>query len=289
MRRILLTGSSGYLGGELKNFLESRNHETWIGRHDSITSRIRFTQKSVMLSNIEEEMEDLQINFTDLVLCGTPNLPNSDADLLQYFDEAVLLPYQWVSKLANRGLKRVIFIGSYWQEPEGNGFLPSNVYSLAKQSLQYLLSVFSNLEIRVDIVHLGDLYGPNDHRTKLIPEVIRKITKLEKVLVEHPNYIMRPVYLSDVLCGLESLLLEENDMSDNLAIHSMLGPEKLRVEEVVGKIFEVFGADKKLIVTSRDSSTSPYSGQSQYSFPVKDYEFINLEYGINSLKNCLKE
>jgi nucleoside-diphosphate-sugar epimerase len=288
MRHVLVTGSTGYLGGELKKYLELRNYDVWIGIHDSKKGKNPSTQKSVTLSAIGDGMDTLEFNFTDLVLCGTPTLPTGEADLLEYFDDAVLNQYAWIRKLAKQGLKRIVFIGSYWQEPEGTGFLQTNIYSLAKQSLQYMLSALNYLNINVDIVHLGDLYGPGDHRAKLIPEVIRKIERQEKVVIEYPNYFMRPIYLSDVLCGIESLLLEEYRESADTVVHSMLGPAKFTVEEVVLDIFKVFNADKKLIVSSHNMSVSPYSGDSQYLFPISNYEFISLESGINLIKNDLK-
>ena len=153
--------------------------------------------------------------------------------------------------------------------------------------MQDLLASFVVYGIHVSVIHLGDLYGHDDQRKKLIPLLIKSILNQQQVLIHNPKQVMRPVWYLDVLKGFAYLIESRASRKPGFEVYSMVGPEKIEVEILVKTIIDLFDADASLVSYSHPSRSTLYSGQTKYNFPIEPYQQTQLKDGIISIRNIL--
>jgi nucleoside-diphosphate-sugar epimerase len=169
----------------------------------------------------------------------------------------------------------------------GNGYQGTNLYAGSKQAMQDLLASFADYGIHVNVIHLGDLYGHDDQRKKLIPLLINSILNQQQMLIHNPKHVMRPVWYVDVLKGLAYLIKSRASRKPGFEVYSMVGPEKIEVEILVKTIIEMFDADASLVSYSQPSRSTFYSGQTKYNFPIESFQQTQFKDGIISIRNIL--
>lgn len=287
MSRILVIGVNGYLGSHVLKHFERKDFEVWRGVRGKSAQAKPGEKNTIYLEDQVNENHSFESEFACVILCGSPDNSLIEKNPIEYLTESVFKPYIWLSGLTRFNIKQIIWVGSFWQEPLGNGYKCTNLYSASKQAMQDLLASFVLQGIHVNVIHLGDLFGPRDRRQKLIPTLIKSITENQQLLIHNPEHVMRPIWYLDVLEGFEYLVKKCEKQKPGFEIHSMVGPEIIQVKSVVATVMEALGGERSLITYSKTTTPAPYSGATKYDFPIGSFQQTPLIDGIKSIKDML--
>lgn len=169
--KVLVTGSTGYIGSHL-TFALSQEHEVYvIVRETSNTTKIKdcvkkiiFYKKECIYDQLAEIEPDVLVHLAG-VFYGE-HTPDNIENLLEsnvmfsaiIFDAAVAV-----------GCRKIINTGTYWQHFSGEIYNPVNLYAATKQAGEDILLYYVKAKgCRAITLQIFDSYGPNDHRNKIL-------------------------------------------------------------------------------------------------------------------------
>jgi len=181
------------------------------------------------------------------------------------------------------GVKRLIFSGSYWQEPLGNGYQFLNYYSKSKQLIQEVFEENASIDFKVISMHLFDLYGPGDDRDKLIPKMLESWRNQQPLVIHSPVKVIVPIHIRDVLLGLDLLLDEELRNAPDFKIVSLSGNQIMTVADLVENFGRVF-PDFRFSFFD-DGQASIVNGYSRHLPPNGWRALIDIKEGLSTLKS----
>src|SRR6266404_83718 len=244
MKRVLLTGASGFLGRHCLQALLTRSYEV-----HAVSSRIH---TSAALPEVHWNRADLldREQISSLLAEVKPT------HLLHSAWYAVSGKYwtapenfQWVeagkhllNAFADQGGQRVIGVGSCaeydWRDGHCSELTtplnPATTYGACKHAFQLMLSAFSkHAKLSAAWGRVFFLYGPHESQERLVASTIRSILLEEPARCSHGQQIRDFLYVQDAADALVALL--DSDVLGPVNIASGL---PITVLEVVQKIAE---------------------------------------------------
>ena len=207
--KVLVTGGAGFIGANLVDYLSSKGysvksldikkrqdkeplHENIIEIVGDITSR----------ETISKAVCDIDIIFHLAGLVTQANVSEND-----YWKVNVEATRLILEESKKAGVKRFVYCstdsvsGRIKNPPakEGDSCCPENIYGVTKHEAEKVVLRFRN-NFEVVIARPTRSYGPKDVR---ILEIFKKIKKGKFILVGSGNILFHPVYISDVIEGME--------------------------------------------------------------------------------------
>lgn len=119
----------------------------------------------------------------------------------------------------------VVFAGSYWQDAIGpHGAGPLNEYAAVKAAFSSLAAFRAAHDgVPHVLLHIGDVFGPDDPRPKFLPEVLDAIRHGSRVAATSGEQIVSFVHRDDVVTALvlaASMAIEERPQ---MVEHAVMG------------------------------------------------------------------
>jgi len=212
--KIVVVGANGYIARNLISRLVIK-HEifSFIKKHPesgSIEDYIFETRDvSELRKNILSIKPDLIINLAS----GYFTLHNYE-NIKTIVDTEVNLPVHLAEICCELGIYMIQTKSLFQKSVKESGI---NLYATAKNArdefMQYF-SVFNKLKL-INIL-LGDVYGFDDHRNKLIPSVIAHLKSGSNAnfTLDNPRRKFYPIYIDDVLTVMDKVIakIETNDI-----------------------------------------------------------------------------
>ncbi len=171
--KILITGITGFIGKHVAESL-CRDHEI-SGICLPGESLEFFNDMSVDLFVWNGQSESLLKHLKNFSPEGIIHLASQVVNKHKYeqiesiIRANVLFPTWLLDYAVSDNVKWFINTGSYWQNFEGEVYYPVNLYAATKQALEDIaVSYYRNNSLKFVTVRLGDNYGPDDVRSKLI-------------------------------------------------------------------------------------------------------------------------
>lgn len=258
--KILMTGITGFIGGNLGEKLLSEGHEVF--------AIVRPTSKIDALSenlrrNVKFFVYDENNTILDIVtdLCVENNRPDvvyhlaSDVIMAHQFDDIkdliqsnITFGTELLDAMTANNIFNFVNTGTMAQHFEDAEYSPVNLYAATKECFESIIQFYVEAKgLRCIALHLFDTYGADDKRGKILG-LLKKIADSGENLKMSPGgQLMDIVYIDDVveafiLAG-KYLAANSYDYCGTYGVSSM-NPIPLR--EVV-KIFEEV-AGKKLSI-----------------------------------------
>jgi nucleoside-diphosphate-sugar epimerase len=248
MKRVLVTGATGFIGRHCLPFLEEKDYEI-----HAVSSKINQDKSIKILWHQADLLEPLQvakllskIRPTHLLHFAWYAIPKkywTSLENIRWVQASLYL----LQAFASNGGKRVVMAGSCAEYDWRYGFcseettplLPITVYGTCKHSLQCLLTAFSR-ETGLSSAwgRIFFLYGPHEHPDRLVSSVIKSLLLGEPARCSHGNQIRDFLYVADVASAFVALL--EGEMQGQFNIGS---GQPISLKQVVGKIGKKVGRE----------------------------------------------
>jgi len=242
MKKILVTGATGFVGGHLVRRLLNNQYEVHVLiRPETDQEPLKQTIVHTHLGSTQNMIEIIQDVQPDAVihLASLFIGEHESGDIEDLIKSNVILSTQLVEGMSVNGVGLLINVGTSWQHYAGAGYNPVNLYAATKQAFRSVLSFYlETSDLRVINLELFDTYGPNDRRDKLF-NLLNRLRVTGDTISMSPGYqYLDPIYIDDVcdafLIALKRLNSGQVKRSE---IYSVCSEESIQLRKLV-KIYE---------------------------------------------------
>ena len=168
--KILMTGSTGYIGSHLYSKLKKFEHEikVIINKNPILYSETFVEEKDIHTYLNHYKLKEFITSFNP-DLCIHLASSQSEDGSLESIDNLINSNLKFSTELINflslSSCRKFINTGTSWQHYESDEYDPVNLYASAKQAFQDILVYYAKaFDFRIITLKLSDTYGPNDHR-----------------------------------------------------------------------------------------------------------------------------
>ena len=216
MKKIVLTGGSGFIGSNLVPYLAKQGYELHLLQRnstatplpDGVYSHIIPKESSAFTSLLKQIAPDGIIHLATCFLAShkTEQIP----DMISANVTLGCLLLQAVSELP---LTWFLNIGTFWQHINASSYHPVNLYAATKQAFEVIARYYyQEFPINFLTLCLNDTYGPGDKRRKIFnlwKELLTSDTSLDMTEGEQ---IMDILYITDCIAAIgQCITLLEQD------------------------------------------------------------------------------
>ncbi len=251
-KRALVTGASGYVGHHVTSQLVEAG---W-----SVSVLIRPTSDVEILANIKDRIEiyedDETVNFIDrMVGAVDPDVifhvaasvaaDDTPSEIQKMIDSNLGLGIQILESMRKRGCPHLVNTGTFWSYSSAGEPNPVNTYAAMKLAMEQLIDFFTNAsDISAITLNLGDVYGPNDWRPKLLNQLRRALDTGQQLELTPGDQLINLVHVSDVAAAY--LVAAENLLESGVGGHakySVSSTEQYSVKNLIDRIATVSGRE----------------------------------------------
>ena len=226
MDKILVTGSTGFIGRSLvSNLLKNRKKVYAIIRKSE--KNIKFATKTkkqfrnylpiFFSKNSELRNKISNIKPHILVNLATNYLPNpSDKEIHSVIDSNIVFPTLILDICCKSRVSKIINICSTMQCHKNQIDNPQNFYALTKILFKKTMSYYQKIYSKKIFLNLyiGDTYGSNDTRKKILPIIIKNYKSNKKTSILTKNLKLNILHIEDIITGLKILINDVKKSSD---------------------------------------------------------------------------
>ena len=266
-RRIVVTGANGFIGANLCHYFSSLGHEVYpVIRKGSDIWRLINPDENTKIVPINDFKIDVLVDtmhkiHPEIVVnsVGTDQkktIDNPEANWNSNFMPLVRL----VLSLKGLSIERFIHAGSAFEYGNVNGgnLLSENLecnpvseYAVSKLTQGFYLKYASkNHSIPSVVLRIFNIFGPYESLNRLIPYLIVKALKSEKISLMNPQVTRDFIFTQDVMRAFEKSLDYKAESSYSLFnIGTGIGT---KVSEVANLITNIIGNQSEIDFTAGD-------------------------------------
>lgn len=302
MNRILITGSSGFLGSQLTKHFSGLGFDVIGGkRANSDLWRLQGHLEKVRFVNLDEPgvLENLfQETTVDLIIhtaCAYGRAAHSELDV---FKANVELPVRLANLARENGESVFINTDSFFAKPEfALGYM--GAYVLSKRHCWDWLQLFRD-DLKVINMRLEHVYGPQDDRSKFISWVCEEFLaangEQRRIELSSCSQLRDFVYINDVVSAFEKVVRSVKSVSSGQVFEVGTG-KPAAVREMVEHIEQRFSLSGRTGAEPIYDSGRDRPGEIMQSCaantPLKELGWapkFSLPEGVDSLvRACLRE
>ncbi len=241
--RALLTGATGFVGQNLKTYLQDRGWQLGtIGRKDSS-------------KDMDEKMQSFKPDVV-IHLATLFKAEHQTEDIPDLIQSNITFGTQVLESMVRHNILNFINTGTLWQYYEGQKDVPSCLYAATKTAFESILRFYSSAnQMKVINLMLADTYGPKDPRKKLLPKLLSIAGTEKKLQLSEGQQVIAWTFIGDVVEAFEvaaqRLILDQE--AKRFVSYTVTSTEELSLRESVRLCEQVLG--KKIWV---DFGTKPY-------------------------------
>ena len=172
MKKILLTGSTGFIGSELLKNL-SKSNKVYITLRKKTKKNLKYKNVNKIyfssFQNLNDKIKKLKINT--VIHCATHYVKKHDfKDIKKLSDSNILFGNIILENLEKMGVKTFINFSTVWENFNGKKDNYYNLYSAYKSSFKNIINFYKKKFGKTKFINLviSDTFGENDKRKKII-------------------------------------------------------------------------------------------------------------------------
>ncbi|MDQ1439319.1 MAG: UDP-glucose 4-epimerase [Acidimicrobiaceae bacterium] len=206
MRRALVTGATGFIGGHLVRALA---REGW-----EVHALVRPSSAASGLSAEVHVDDGTAEGLASVMAAANPDVvfhlaalflaAHQPADVPALVEANVAFGARVAEALAGLGGHRLLVAtGTAWQHYEGRAYSPVALYAATKQALADVLRYYADAgQLSVTVLKLFDTYGPDDPRRKLLRLLADAAVSGETLEMSGGEQLIDLLHVDDVVAAL---------------------------------------------------------------------------------------
>ncbi len=251
MKRILLTGATGFVGRNLvPHLLRNGFAVEVLVRPDSNPSVLGSFARDVRVHRYLGDYESAEKALLEskpdvLVHLATHFVArHKPSDISSLIQSNVLFGAHLLEAMGKAGTKFYLDAGTFWQHFGGEDYHPSALYAATKQALRDVLKFYVEAAgIRALTLELFETYGPGDTRAKVLNLFMNRSREGVALPLSPGEQELDLVHVADVCRAFETALsLLLNDRSDNkMPVYSVSSGAPITLKDLGTRIEAVTG------------------------------------------------
>ena len=248
---VVITGASGFLGRHVVEEIRKSNHSiVAICRNKSATpANLQLNEVACVDSNATvKEFESFLAEISGPVVVAHlaahySNLHSAD-DITKLVESNIHFPTRLLDALSRaKPNSTVINISTLFQHFESRDYSPLSLYGATKESFLKILDFYAQSELlKVADITIGDTYGANDTRRKLIDLLISHVGSTDTLKLGSGRQNMSLMHITDVARGISQVIEDYQSIPSKEVWRVQMQPtENITVRELVNRIEKVSG------------------------------------------------
>ena len=288
MKKIIITGSTGFIGRNLVPKLISQGYVVLEITRDIEKSNQLFGEETEKIQIDDLDFKEKIINFNpDIVVHLAAYLTASDewSEIVKLIDSNIIFLSKVLNAIAETSLKLFINTGTFAEYYLGDGqYVPAYFYSATKTASRALLNYYSNA---YDFKHVTvvpyTIYGSIDSQKKILDLMIDSLDSQTPLEMSPGDQLLDFIYIIDVV-DFYSVLISSNESILN-GTNYLLGTGKGLTLKDISKILESLTKKKCNIIWG----AKPYRKSDVMHAVAQNTELINLGWSVKtSIEKGLK-
>ena len=211
MYKILLTGSSGFIGLNLLESLSKKNKLFIILRNKS--SNKIFENKNIKIikfknyTSLNSQLKKIKVDI--VIHCATYYVKiHKFSDIKKFCDSNILLGNIILENLEKMRVKKFINFSTIWENANGKKNNPKNLYSAYKKSFSAILEFYKKKlnDIKFYELMISDTFGLNDKRKKIINTLKINYRKKKTTKIVSKNLFMNLLNILDIIKAVKLII-----------------------------------------------------------------------------------
>ena len=240
MKKILITGSTGFIGSAIANDLKSKYIIY-------ATQRSPITQKQKKNSNIKyliyKNHSELNIRLKKIkasivIHCATHYVKNHKfSDIQKIINANIEFGNILLENIGRMKTKKFINFSTVWEDYDGKQNNLPNLYSASKKAFRILIDYYylNYKNTKFYNIFIPDTYGENDKRRKLINLLKQNYNKNKTINFLSKNLYINLLNVKDILQAVR-LLLNKNINSGK---YTLTNKNKFKLSYIIKKITKI--------------------------------------------------
>ena len=211
MYKILLTGSSGFIGLNLLESLSKKN-KIFIILRNKLSKKI-FKNKNIQIikfknyTSLNSQLKKIKVDI--VIHCATYYVKiHKFSDIKKFCDANILLGNIILENLEKMRVKKFINFSTIWENANGKMNNPKNLYSAYKKSFSAILEFYKKKlnDIKFYELMISDTFGLNDQRKKIINTLKINYQKKRTTKIVSKNLFMNLLNVLDIIKAVKLII-----------------------------------------------------------------------------------
>ena len=235
MKKILLTGSSGFLGSVALKELSKNNIVYFISRKKIHNSKIKKNTKQIYYKDYKQlDLKLKKIKIDIVIHCATHYAKKHNKyDIEKFSDSNLIFGNILLENLKKMSVKSFINFSTVWENYNGINDNFYNLYSVYKRNFSNIILYYKKLNSKINFFNLflSDTFGEFDKRPKII-NILKtnyKENKVSKIISS--KLFINLINVIDIIYAIEIILRNNIKPGD----YNLINPKDISLYELVKK------------------------------------------------------
>ena len=286
-QKVLVTGSSGFLGSHIVDALYDRGYEIILfDKHPSPYKQKGYKEILGDILNTEDINKAIKGCQFVYHFAGQADIDSSSSSPTQTIQTNIMGTQNVLEASRQHNVNRVLFASTVYVYSELGSF-----YRVSKQACEKMIEEYQKeFGLPYTILRYGSLYGPRANEFNSISNMLVQALR-DKMIVRRGDgeEIREYIHVKDA-AQLSTQLLKEEYANKNLVI---TGTQKLRIKDLLQMIKEIFQGTIKIKYTNEKElhhyEITPYAYRPQVSSKIMPQKHYDLGQGLLDLIYDLEE
>jgi len=247
MLNVLVSGSTGFIGSHLVNFLSLQGYNVYRLQRDVQTDlsngRLEY-RNDVGICKYASE-----INFDVVIHLATLFLGNHTHDQIGHLiDSNVKLGARLIDFAVNNKVKKFINVSTYAQSINGFEYIPQNLYASTKEAFVNILQYYAyEHDIEIYNLEMFDSYGSNDPRKKFLNLASASLFNNEDFKMSGGDQILCMLHIDDIVRAFDVLLQRDETLYSGVNSFTLLHEELfISLKDIVSTMKKVYNSHSEI-------------------------------------------
>ena len=222
--KVLITGSSGFIGSAILDFLIKKKFKVYAILKDNKKRKVKAYKNFHLilyknLSDLEKKLKNYK--FHVLINCATFYSKKNDIKTMLSMIDANISLFSIILKQTIKDVNLIINFGSMMEHLRYKNKSYTNFYSITKSTMQSIINFFINKKnIKFINVKLFETFGEGDFRNKIIPTIIKNYKNNKTTQIKPSNLKLNFINITSIIKIIENILFSKKITSGDYCLRN---------------------------------------------------------------------